>query len=219
MVEPILLLGIPVDFILFGLTLLGVALFHHHTLAVALTGLAAITLYKNIFTGFKFGAGLTGLALHMRHEWVVLANLFLLLMGFALLVAAFRKERRAGRDAGVSAARLEGRLRAAGHRRGDFELPRQYRGGFDRRHHGAACVPRQSPYRLSRGDRRGVECRRLGQRGRRHHDHDDVDRRRQSAQRAGSVRRGVASRSLFSVFRRRCNSTPIRRSRNTSRAD
>ena len=46
MVEPILLLGIPVDFILFGLTLLGVALFHHHTLAVALTGLAAITLYK-----------------------------------------------------------------------------------------------------------------------------------------------------------------------------
>ena len=43
MVEPILLLGIPVDFILFGLTLLGVALFHDHTLAVALTGLAAIT--------------------------------------------------------------------------------------------------------------------------------------------------------------------------------
>ena len=91
MVEPILLLGIPVDFILFGLTLLGVALFHHHTLAVALTGLAVITLYKNIFTGFKFGAGLTGLALHMQHEWVVLANLFLLLMGFALLSRHFEK--------------------------------------------------------------------------------------------------------------------------------
>ena len=60
MVEPIIVLGIPVDFILFGLTLLGVALFHHHTLAVALTGLAAITLYKLIFTGFKFGTGLTG---------------------------------------------------------------------------------------------------------------------------------------------------------------
>ncbi|MES2564828.1 MAG: hypothetical protein V4637_19195, partial [Pseudomonadota bacterium] len=29
------LFGIPVDFILFALTLLGVALFHHHTLAVA----------------------------------------------------------------------------------------------------------------------------------------------------------------------------------------
>ena len=36
--------GIPVDFILFALTLLGVALFHHHTLYVALTGLAVITL-------------------------------------------------------------------------------------------------------------------------------------------------------------------------------
>jgi hypothetical protein len=35
-------IGIPVDFILFALTLLGVALFHHHTLQVALTGLAAI---------------------------------------------------------------------------------------------------------------------------------------------------------------------------------
>lgn len=31
------LFGIPVDFILFALTLLGVALFHHHTLRVALT--------------------------------------------------------------------------------------------------------------------------------------------------------------------------------------
>jgi Na+/H+ antiporter NhaD/arsenite permease-like protein len=91
MVEPILLLGIPVDFILFGLTLLGVALFHHHTLAVALTGLGVITLYKLIFTGFKFGAGLTGLALHMQHEWVILANLFLLLMGFALLSRHFEK--------------------------------------------------------------------------------------------------------------------------------
>ena len=40
--EPLYLLGIPVDFILFALTLLGVALFHHHTLQVALTGLAAI---------------------------------------------------------------------------------------------------------------------------------------------------------------------------------
>jgi Na+/H+ antiporter NhaD/arsenite permease-like protein len=91
MVEPILLLGIPVDFILFGLTLLGVAVFHHHTLAVALTGLAAITFYKLIFTGFKFGAGLTGLALHLQHEWVILANLFLLLMGFALLSRHFEK--------------------------------------------------------------------------------------------------------------------------------
>src|SRR5438477_362684 len=45
-IEPILVLGIPVDFILFALTLLGVALFHHHTLPIALVGLAAITGYK-----------------------------------------------------------------------------------------------------------------------------------------------------------------------------
>ncbi len=87
------LLGIPVDFILFGLTLLGVALFHHHTLAVALTGLGAITCYKLLFTGFKTGPGLAGLALHMQHEWVILANLFLLLMGFALLSRHFEKSR------------------------------------------------------------------------------------------------------------------------------
>ena len=90
---PIYLLGIPVDFILFGLTLLGVALFHHHTLQVALSGLTAITIYKLIFTGFKFGTGLSGLALHLHHEWVILANLFLLLMGFALLSRHFEKSR------------------------------------------------------------------------------------------------------------------------------
>ncbi len=93
MVEPLYLLGIPVDFILFALTLLGVAVFHHHTLQVALTGLAAIVAYKLVFTGFKFGAGFAGLALHMQHEWVILANLFLLLMGFALLSRHFEKSR------------------------------------------------------------------------------------------------------------------------------
>ena len=71
-VQPVFVFGIPVDFILFGLTLLGVAIFHHKTLQVALTGLAAIVVYKLIFTGFKFGTGLAGLGLHMQHEAVVL---------------------------------------------------------------------------------------------------------------------------------------------------
>ncbi len=93
MIEPVLVLGIPVDFILFALTLLGVALFHHHTLPVALTGLAAIIVYKLAFTGFKFGAGLGGLGQHMAHEWVMLTNLFLLLMGFALLSRHFEESR------------------------------------------------------------------------------------------------------------------------------
>src|SRR5262245_43402221 len=91
--EPLYLVGIPVDFILFGLTLLGVALFHHRTLQVALTGLAAIVAYKLAFTGFKFGQGLAGFALHMQHEWVILANLFLLLMGFALLSRHFEESK------------------------------------------------------------------------------------------------------------------------------
>ena len=77
------LLGIPVDFILFALTLLGVALFHHHTLKVALTGLAVITLYQLLFTGFAHGAGLAGLGTHLTHEWVILANLLGLLLGGA----------------------------------------------------------------------------------------------------------------------------------------
>jgi Na+/H+ antiporter NhaD/arsenite permease-like protein len=91
--EPVYLLGIPVDFILFAMTLLGVALFHHRTLQVALTGLAAIVTYKLAFTGFKFGPGFSGLVLHMQHEWVILANLFLLLMGFALLSRHFEKSK------------------------------------------------------------------------------------------------------------------------------
>ena len=60
---PVLFLGIPFDFILFALTLLGVALFHRHTLPVALAGLGVTTVYKLIFTGFKEGAGLAGLGL------------------------------------------------------------------------------------------------------------------------------------------------------------
>jgi Na+/H+ antiporter NhaD/arsenite permease-like protein len=92
-IEPILVFGIPVDFILFALTLLGVALFHHHTLPIALAGLAVITGYKLAFTGFKFGTGLAGFGQHMQHEWVILANLFLLLMGFALLSRHFEESR------------------------------------------------------------------------------------------------------------------------------
>lgn len=85
--------GIPVDFILFALTLLGVALFHHHTLRVALIGLSAIIAYKLIFTAFPPGPGIAGLAAHMQHEAVILSNLFLLLMGFALLSRHFEESK------------------------------------------------------------------------------------------------------------------------------
>jgi Na+/H+ antiporter NhaD/arsenite permease-like protein len=77
--------GIPIDFILFACTLAGVALFHHHVLKIALTGLAVITLYKLLFSPFATGAGVPGLLAHIGHEWVIVANLFALLVGFALL--------------------------------------------------------------------------------------------------------------------------------------
>jgi Na+/H+ antiporter NhaD/arsenite permease-like protein len=85
--------NLPLDFVLFALTLLGVALFHHRTLQVALAGAAAITLYQLLFAGFKAGPGVGGLLAHGAHEWVTLANLLGLLLGFALLADHFEKSR------------------------------------------------------------------------------------------------------------------------------
>jgi Na+/H+ antiporter NhaD/arsenite permease-like protein len=83
--------GIPFEFVLFGATLAGVAVFHRHTLQVALIGLSAIVLYKLLFTGFKTGPGFGGLGAHLVHEWVVLTNLLGLLLGFALLSRHFEE--------------------------------------------------------------------------------------------------------------------------------
>jgi Na+/H+ antiporter NhaD/arsenite permease-like protein len=85
--------GIPVEFILFALTLLGVALFHHKTFLVALLGMSSVAIYKIAFTGFKTGAGVAGFAGHLGHEWVTLANLFCLLLGFAILARQFEDSR------------------------------------------------------------------------------------------------------------------------------
>src|SRR5687768_16717406 len=85
--------GIPLDFILFALTLLAVAFFHRQVLAVALSGLATIVLYKLAFTGFKTGSGVGGLLAHLYHEWVILTNLLCLLVGFAILARHFEDSR------------------------------------------------------------------------------------------------------------------------------
>jgi Na+/H+ antiporter NhaD/arsenite permease-like protein len=81
--------GIPVDFFLFGATLLSVAFFHHRTFTVAMTGLAVIIVYKLIFTGFPSGSGIGGLFAHLWHERIILSNLLLLLLGFAVLSRHF----------------------------------------------------------------------------------------------------------------------------------
>ncbi len=80
-----------VEFILFACVLAGVALFHRHTLATAVGGALTIATYKVLFSPFKTGAGLAGLAGHLGHEWVILVNLLLLLLGFALLADLFEK--------------------------------------------------------------------------------------------------------------------------------
>jgi Na+/H+ antiporter NhaD/arsenite permease-like protein len=79
----------PAEFLFFGVTLVGVALFHRQALPIAAAGLAAVVAYEWIFTSFPAGPGAAGLAAHFAHEWVILANLFLLLVGFALLAAHF----------------------------------------------------------------------------------------------------------------------------------
>jgi hypothetical protein len=89
----VMVAGIPVDFILFALVLLGVAVFHDKTLEVAVTGFFTIAIYKMAMTGFKTGPGIDGFFAHLGHEWVILANLFCLLMGFALLSRHFEESR------------------------------------------------------------------------------------------------------------------------------
>ena len=84
-------LGIPIEFYFFSLILLFVALFHNHVLKIALIGLAIVSMYKIGFAGFKTGSGINGFAGHLIHEWVIITNLLLLLVGFALLSNHFEK--------------------------------------------------------------------------------------------------------------------------------
>jgi Na+/H+ antiporter NhaD/arsenite permease-like protein len=85
--------GVPVEFGIFALTLLGVALFHRRTLTVALCGLGTLVAYKLAFSAFGHAhqPGVGGLVHHLGAEWVTLANLLGLLTGFALLASAFER--------------------------------------------------------------------------------------------------------------------------------
>ena len=82
---------VPLEFLLFGCVLAGVALLHARALQIALAGAVAIALYKVLLSPFKFGPGVAGFAAHLGHEWVILVNLLLLLLGFALLADLFEK--------------------------------------------------------------------------------------------------------------------------------
>ena len=78
------------DYAIFGLTLLGIAFFHHRALLVAVAGLiGAIVLH--VVTSPQIGGGVIEIANHFAHEWVVLINLLLLLLGFAALANQFEQ--------------------------------------------------------------------------------------------------------------------------------
>ncbi|HUR27600.1 MAG TPA: citrate transporter [Planctomycetota bacterium] len=84
--------GIRIEFYFFALTLIGVALFHHHTLKVALTGLVVITGYKLFCTDFDFAAHFFGSG-GSEGEWGLMLNLLGLLVGFGLLAKHFEESR------------------------------------------------------------------------------------------------------------------------------
>jgi Na+/H+ antiporter NhaD/arsenite permease-like protein len=84
---------IRVEFILFGLTLICVALFHKHTMYVALTGLAVVLIFKFIFDPhFNLGHHIIG-STDEEGEWHVLLNLTGLLFGFAILAKHFEESK------------------------------------------------------------------------------------------------------------------------------
>ncbi len=87
------LAGIPFEFFLFGMTLVGVTLFHLSTLPVAVSGLASILVFKLAFTKVVTAHGLAAFHVghHLQHEWVILVNLLCLLLGFALLSNHFEE--------------------------------------------------------------------------------------------------------------------------------
>jgi Na+/H+ antiporter NhaD/arsenite permease-like protein len=90
-----------VEFIIFGLILLGVALFHKHTFWVAVIGLVVLLTFKFIFDpGFHLGEHMFGttpfgeqlMDKELRQgEWGIILNLLGLLLGFAVLSKIFEE--------------------------------------------------------------------------------------------------------------------------------
>ncbi|MDX9728319.1 MAG: hypothetical protein RBT50_03550 [Bacteroidales bacterium] len=76
------------EFVLFALTLVGVALFHKQTMWVALTGMTLILIYKLVFND---PADPFQLFHHLGEEGRTLINLMGLLLGFAVLSKQFEE--------------------------------------------------------------------------------------------------------------------------------
>ena len=79
------LFGIRLEFMLFAVTLLGVALFHHYSLWIAVGGFVVNLIYKlTAVSGWSAGHWI-------QEEYLLLLNLLGLLVGFALLAKHFEE--------------------------------------------------------------------------------------------------------------------------------
>lgn len=88
---PLNVAGIPIEFFLFAITLLCVAVFHKHTMYVALAGLTVILTYKFLTVpDFSLVHHLVGSG-EDKGEWKTLLNLAGLLLGFAVLAKYFER--------------------------------------------------------------------------------------------------------------------------------
>jgi hypothetical protein len=66
--------GIPIDFILFGLTLPAVAVFHQHTMRVALAGLVTVVLYRIVLLSRHFENSRVAATSNASGAWSVLGD-------------------------------------------------------------------------------------------------------------------------------------------------
>ena len=76
--------GIPLEFIIFCLTLAGIAVFHRHSFHFAVGGLLILLAFKIGFLHFD-------IIHHLNTERSILLNLIGLLMGFAVLSKLFEE--------------------------------------------------------------------------------------------------------------------------------
>lgn len=90
-----------VEFIIFALILLGVALFHKQTFKVAVIGVSVLILFKLLFVSqfnmFEHLFGTNGFSVQLmdknlrQGEWGIILNLLGLLLGFAILAKVFEE--------------------------------------------------------------------------------------------------------------------------------
>jgi Na+/H+ antiporter NhaD/arsenite permease-like protein len=86
-----LIFGIRLEFAIFALTLIGVAVFHNKTMFVALGGLLALLILKYLFLpDYSFVEHISGTS-DQEGEWRTLLNLTGLLFGFGILAKIFEE--------------------------------------------------------------------------------------------------------------------------------